>query len=36
VINAIRGKNPLGNISDMTLPNIPTPDIKIIADKKFD
>lgn len=36
VINAIRGKNPLGNISDMTLPNIPTPDIKIIADRKFD
>lgn len=35
VINAIRGKNALSNISDMTLPNIPAPEIKIVADKKF-
>ena len=35
VISAIRGKSPLGNISDMTLPNIPTPDIKVVADKIF-
>ena len=35
VINAIQGKNPVG-ISDLSLPNIPTPDVKIIADKKFD
>ncbi|WP_276370837.1 hypothetical protein [Chryseolinea sp. H1M3-3] len=36
VINAIRNKNPLGNISELTLPNIPSPEIKIVADKKFD
>jgi len=36
VINAIRGKNPVGILSDLTLPNIPTPEIKIVADKKFD
>jgi hypothetical protein len=35
VINAIQGKNPVG-IAEMSLPNIPTPDVKIIADKKFD
>lgn len=36
VINAIRGKLSIGNLSDLALPNIPTPEIQIIADKKFD
>ena len=36
VINAIRGKLSVGNIADLALPNIPTPDIKILADRKFD
>ena len=35
VINAIQGKNPVG-ISDLSLPNIPAPEVKITADKKFD
>jgi hypothetical protein len=35
VINAIQGKNPVG-ITEMSLPNIPTPEVKIVADKKFD
>ena len=36
VINAIRGKLSLGNIGDLTLPNIGTPDIRIMPDKQFD
>jgi hypothetical protein len=36
VINAIRGKLSLGNIGDLNLPNISTPDISILADKQFD
>jgi len=36
VINAIRGKLSLGSIADLALPNIPAPEIKILADKKFD
>jgi hypothetical protein len=36
VINAIRGKLSLGNIGDLTLPNIGAPDIRITADKQFD
>ncbi|MBD0375878.1 MAG: hypothetical protein ICV51_09645, partial [Flavisolibacter sp.] len=36
VINAIRGKLPVGNLSDLTLPSIPAPEIQVIANKKFD
>jgi hypothetical protein len=36
VINAIRGKLSLGNIGDLTLPNIGAPDIRIMPDKQFD
>lgn len=36
VINAIRGKLSVGNIADLALPNIPAPDIKVVADRKFD
>lgn len=36
VINAIRGDLSIGNLSNLTLPNFSTPDIKIVADKKFD
>lgn len=36
VINAIRGKLSIGNLSDLVLPNIPTPEIVILAGKKFD
>jgi hypothetical protein len=35
-INALRGNLSLGNLADLALPNIPTPEIKIAADKKFD
>jgi hypothetical protein len=35
VINALRGKGSLGNISDLALPNLPNPEIVIIADKVF-
>ena len=36
VINAIRGKLSLGNIGDLTLPNIGAPDIRIMPDKQFE
>jgi hypothetical protein len=36
VINAIRGKLALGNVSSLALPNIPTPDVQLFAGKKFD
>lgn len=36
IINAIRGKASLGNLADLALPNIPTPEVKIFAGKKFD
>ena len=36
ILNAIRGNLSIGNLSDLALPNIPTPEIQIIADKKFD
>jgi hypothetical protein len=36
VINAVRGNLSLGNLSDLTLPSFPTPDIQVFADKKFD
>ncbi len=36
IINAIRGNLSIGNLGDLTLPNMPAPDIRIIADKKFD
>ena len=36
VINAIRGKVSLGNIADLALPNIPAPEIKVLADRMFD
>jgi hypothetical protein len=35
-INALRGNISLGSITDLAIPSIPTPEIKIIADKKFD
>lgn len=35
-INAIRGNLSVGNLADLVLPNIPTPEVKILADKKFD
>ncbi|MCY2687585.1 hypothetical protein [Salinimicrobium sp. TH3] len=35
VINAIKGKLSLGNIADLALPNIPTPEIKSLAGKRF-
>jgi hypothetical protein len=36
VINAIRGEGSIGNLNDLTIPNFSAPEIKIIADKKFD
>lgn len=36
VINAIRGKLSLGNLGDLSLPNIQAPEVKVVADKKFD
>jgi hypothetical protein len=36
VINAIRGNLSVGNLADLVLPNIPTPDVKVLAGKKFD
>jgi hypothetical protein len=36
IINAIRGKLSVGNVADLALPNIPTPDVQIFAGKKFD
>jgi hypothetical protein len=36
IINAIRGKASIGNLADLALPNIPTPEVKIFAGKKFD
>ena len=35
VINAVRGNLSIGNLADLALPNIPAPEIKIMADKKF-
>lgn len=35
-LNAIRGNLSLGSIADLTLPSIPSPEITIVADKKFD
>lgn len=35
VINAINGKLTLGNIADLALPNIPTPEIKSVPGKRF-
>lgn len=36
VINAIRGKFSVGNLSDLSIPSFTAPDIKIEADKRFD
>lgn len=36
IIGAIRGNLSLGNLSDLSFPNITTPEISIVADKKFD
>ena len=36
IINAVRGKFTVGNLADLVLPNIPTPEIKIVAGKNFD
>ena len=36
IINAIKGKLSVGNLSELSLPNFPVPEIKIKADKKFD
>jgi hypothetical protein len=36
MINAIKGKLSVGNLTDLALPNFPVPEIKIEADKKFD
>ena len=36
VIGAIKGDQPIGNLSDLALPNLPAPEIKIAADKQFD
>jgi|GEM_PF-1335425 len=36
IINAIKGNLSVGNIADLVLPNIPTPEIQISAGKKFD
>ena len=36
IIGAIRGNLSLGNLSDLSLPNITAPEISIVADKKFD
>ena len=36
VINAIRGKLSVGDIGNLTIPNISAPDIRIMADKQFD
>lgn len=36
IINAIRGNLSMGNLTDLTLPNLPVPSISIIADKRFE
>jgi hypothetical protein len=36
VINAVRGNLSVGNLSDLALPSIPTPDVRISAGKNFD
>ncbi len=36
VINAIRGNLSIPNLADLSLPNIPTPEVKISAGKKFE
>lgn len=36
MINAIRGKLSIGNISDLSLPKFSAPEIEVVADKKFD
>jgi hypothetical protein len=36
VINAIRGNLSIGNLTDLAIPSLPVPDIKIVADKQFD
>lgn len=36
VINAIRGNLSIPNLGDLALPNIPTPEVKISAGKKFE
>lgn len=35
MINAIRGKLSIGNLSDLAVPNLTAPDIKVEADKRF-
>lgn len=36
IINAIRGDLSLGDISGLSMPSLPQPELKIVADKKFD
>jgi len=36
IINAIRGNLSIGNLADIAIPSLPVPDIKIVADKKFE
>jgi hypothetical protein len=36
VINAVRGNLSLNNLSGLSIPGIPSPEIQVVADKKFD
>ena len=36
IIGAIKGDQPIGNLSDLAIPNLPAPQIRISADKQFD
>ncbi|CAN5740669.1 hypothetical protein BH11BAC3_BH11BAC3_37670 [soil metagenome] len=36
IINAVRGDLSIGNLSNLSVPSLSVPDIKIVADKKFD
>lgn len=36
IINAIRGNLSIGNLSDLVIPSFSIPNIKIVADKKFE
>ena len=35
IINAVRGDLSIGNLSNLSVPSLSVPDIKIVADKKF-
>lgn len=36
IINAVRGQMSVGNLADLVLPSIPTPEVQVKAGKKFD